>query len=222
MKKYIPTWQALESIGNNKLVKSSYIWIIIIPMVAKLLENIPENLEVPFYKNIIITLTLPFSWQLLYFSALSFAISTAIFYIFCPPLISKFPDIQEYKKRGLEKEQLITFFSTWLRKNDSTYDAKGKNISKESFINLFYKKYCDELEENALKEFKDNNEPAEKRIQKLNIKDTEFNNAFWFLRNVMVNDSKKLRIIITILYFMGFSMLLKLLIDNICAVININ
>ena len=55
VKKYIPTWQALESIGNNKLVKSSYIWIIIIPIVAKLLENIPENLEVPFYKNIIIT-----------------------------------------------------------------------------------------------------------------------------------------------------------------------
>lgn len=216
--KFIPTWQTLESIGNNKLIKSTYIWIVIIPILAKLLEKIPMNSEIIF-GNIHISLTLPFSWQLLYFSALIFAIATALFSLFCPPLISKFSDIQEYKKKGLDKEQLITYFSAWLRKNHSTHDSNGKEMKKESFYNLFCKKYTVNLDTDKIAILKKNKTPIHKKIKHYEIKDDEFLNAFWFLRNAMVNDSLSLRVTISIFYFIGFLILFKLLTDNILAVI---
>lgn len=217
--KVIPSWQHLSSIGNNKVIKSTYIWIIVIPIIAKFLEKIPDNLIIPFYENIEIQLKLPFSWQLLYFSALIFAISTVMFTLFSPPLLSKFSDIPSYIEKGLGKEQLITFLSSWLRKNKTIYDSNGENINTNSYLYLFYEKYCVTLSPTDLENFKNNKISLSKRVRKLAIKDSEFHNSFWFLRSSMAYDGLILRILITILYLVGSSMLFKLLIDNIIAVI---
>lgn len=218
--KFIPNWQSLVNIGNNKIVKSSYIWIFIIPIIAKTLEKVPEKVFIPFTNaEIEIILTLPFSWNLLYFSALIFALATVLFAYKSPELVNKFSDVNEYKEKGLGKEQLITFFSSWLRKETKVYQASGENIEIEKLILDFYKKYANELSNDKLNTLNNTEIDINKRIRMITIKDDEFSNAFWFLRSLMANDNLIFRTIITILYIFGFLMLFKILIDNISVVI---
>ena len=211
IKKYTPSWKGLESIGNNNIVKSSYMWIIVIPIIAKFFEKFPTDFSIPFYKNLTIILVLPFSWQLLYLSALIFAVSTLLFVFFCPEIINKFSNVKEYIEKGLGKEQLIIVFSTWLRKDTSINDANGNKIEKDELLSLFYKKYCKELKDTELEQFNDKSKSLDKRIRKLSIKKSEFYNAFWFVRSYMANDRIFYRFIITLLYSIGGLILFKLL-----------
>ena len=52
-------WKTLSILGENRLVKSSYIWFIAVPVLAKLLSEMPK--EVVLNNGLIIKMSLPFS-----------------------------------------------------------------------------------------------------------------------------------------------------------------
>ena len=214
-----PSWQILVNLGGSNIVRSSYLWIVIIPIIAKPLNSVEEITIEVFNENL--PLSLPFSWQLFYYSALSFAIATFLYSFFCPLLIKKFSDIKEYKDKGLSKEQLINFFSSWLRKGTTFYDVSGKKIPKEIYINLFYSRYCIELTNDELVKFKDKEKSIDRRVRTLELKEDQETNAFWFLRSSMSNDRAIWRFIISFFYFIGFLLLVPIVIDNIAAVIEL-
>ncbi|SFV89966.1 hypothetical protein MNB_SV-4-812 [hydrothermal vent metagenome] len=210
--KKIPSWPTLSNIGNNKIVISSYIWIVIIPILAKFIEQV--TLE---YKDFVFALELPFSWKLLYLSALFFALATSLYLYFCPNLIKKFSDIEHFKEKGLTKEQLIVFFSTWLREKTTAYDAEGKKINKINIVSQISSDYCTKpIEKDELKK-----DSLHKDVKNLTIKNEEEVNAYWHIRSVMSNDRLFVRSLITILYSAGFLILLYLLAENINAVFHI-
>ena len=213
----IPSWPILANIGNNKLVVSSYIWIIIIPIAAKFLEHFPSVLLIKINDNdLSLGLILPFQWKILYFSALSFALATFIYHISCPNLIKNFSDMNHFKEKGLTKVQLINFLSTWLRTESTPYDASGTKMEKTKLIQKIHDEYCENTITEALI-----NSNLDKSVKTFKIKEEEEINAYWFIRTVMSNDRLWIRIIITILYCVGFSLLLYLLIENIYSVIKI-
>ena len=67
----VPTWSSLNSLGKSKTLKSSYIWIVVVPLVAKLFSKIESTIDFTLFgAKISVNLSLPFSWQMFYFSAL--------------------------------------------------------------------------------------------------------------------------------------------------------
>lgn len=96
-------WYTLKEIGNNKYVGSMYIWIFVVPVIAKTFEFVNKqvlNFEI-FGEVIAFNTGLPFSWKVFYFSALSFALANLIINLKCPSIIkdhSSFRDFSDAKK----------------------------------------------------------------------------------------------------------------------------
>ena len=58
-------WENLFKLGSLPVIRSMYIWIVLVPLVAKLLENIRgEATLVIFQHSFVVNFDLPFSWQL--------------------------------------------------------------------------------------------------------------------------------------------------------------
>lgn len=72
-------WQELRQIQRSKFISSMYIWIFVVPVVAKLLFKIEEHLAFDFFgQKIELVLSLPFSWKIFFYCALSFSIANSI------------------------------------------------------------------------------------------------------------------------------------------------
>jgi len=101
-------WVVLRQIGNSKFINSMYIWIFIVPVVAKLFEHLGEDILnfVVFQQQISFSPNLPFSWKVFYFSAMAFAISNLIVKIRCPKIIKDHLSFQSYKDEGKTLKQL--------------------------------------------------------------------------------------------------------------------
>lgn len=65
-----------------------YIWIFIVPVLAKVLYKINDNLHFNIFgQHIELVFSLPFSWQVFFFCALCFGIANTIVAVFCPKII---------------------------------------------------------------------------------------------------------------------------------------
>lgn len=84
-------WSNQRAFATSKIVKTSFVWLIIAPITAKLFSSINEILEVNFLDETIrVSTTLPFSWQILFFSASAFTIAGIIYSIFCPDIVKNY------------------------------------------------------------------------------------------------------------------------------------
>lgn len=99
-------WPIISILGNNPIVTRSYIYLIIVPILAKLLSA----LESPFLYNFTsgytlkIPLGLPFNWVLFYFAAFFFTIGTIIYVFFAPQIIKEdktFGDFEVKRKTSI-------------------------------------------------------------------------------------------------------------------------
>jgi hypothetical protein len=94
-------WSKLRALGHNSIIKSSYIWLIIVPLAAKIFSALPETHTFRIFEaNIIIHFRLPFSWVVFYFMALFFAIGQLIYSLKCPEILKNYANFSDYKKSG--------------------------------------------------------------------------------------------------------------------------
>lgn len=95
-------WQNLRKFGSSKIVKSSYYLIFIIPLIAKVANYFHFIIVgIPGFENFS-DFSLPFSWYLLYFGALSFALASLLYDIFCPRIISMFRNFRDFLDSGYQ------------------------------------------------------------------------------------------------------------------------
>lgn len=106
-------WSHLRYFGNSKFVKGNYIWIILVPVVAKFLISANNNITI---FDTEFELKLPFNWIILYFSSLFFSIAHSIYLLRCPTIIKDNGDYGDYIKSGFgitKLNQYIDFFSKY-------------------------------------------------------------------------------------------------------------
>lgn len=95
------TWLQLKGIANSKFVSSMYFWMAFVPIAAHALKSVPRTIWIPIFNQPVnITLVLPFSWQVFYFSSISFALGHFIFRWRCPLPIRDYQDCKEYVTSG--------------------------------------------------------------------------------------------------------------------------
>ncbi len=84
------SWVELSVLGESKLVKSLMIWLIIVPILAKIFDQLPDKIIINIFNNNIgLFLLLPFNILCFYISALLFTLGGIIYKLKCPSIIQK-------------------------------------------------------------------------------------------------------------------------------------
>jgi len=100
-------WSSQNGLAKSKLVRSSGIWFIIVPIAAKILEGfdgkIPITLNGKVYE---LLLGLPFSWQTLFFAALFFMIAKIIYQVRCKEIVKNYNSYSQFELEGNSRLQI--------------------------------------------------------------------------------------------------------------------
>lgn len=199
-------WGHLPKLGNNRVIRSSYFWIVFVPVVAKVLEKFPGIVQVG---DMIFTAALPFSWLLFYFAAWAFGLATLMFSLNCPPLIRDFKDWTALKDTGRTTQQMLVDFSNWLRNGGDIYTAEGDKVEHDEAVDTMEQKFCV-----SGKSGSSSTQSAHVRAKNLSIRPANEADAFWHIRGLMQADKPKVRLAISTLYIIGFILITIVLIQN--------
>lgn len=95
-------WSDLRGWGNSRLIRTSFAWLVIVPVAARLLRHVAgtHTFEVGG-ASLTFDIHLPFSWALFFFMALAFSIAQACYALACPPLVKRFASFREYRQQHL-------------------------------------------------------------------------------------------------------------------------
>ncbi len=218
----IPKWTQLSAIGRSKIFRSSYFWIVFVPLVAKLTSTIPERIEIPWVETPIeLNVSLPFSWTVFYFSAVFFALGSALYSIACPHIIKSYRNFAEFLEHGEGGKYLYNQSKQHL----NARDPSGANLAMiiDSYLTSTYKeedliKFLDlndidyTQSDRSTSPFRLDYHPDDKLL--MSIPQDRLGSVFSFFRGL--NDDSKLphRAACCILYIVGFALLAFVLLQN--------
>lgn len=100
-------WSRIRGFGKNRLVRSSYLWMVGVPVAARIVHALKDRVREPEWAyNIVQSLHLPFMWQLLFWASLFWAAATLLFDLCCPAIIRDHADWGEFVNAGKDDEHL--------------------------------------------------------------------------------------------------------------------
>lgn len=109
-------WENLKKLQNIKVINSMYIWILIVPVLAKAMRLIEGIVDVTIFDyTFSIDLGLPFSWYLFYFSAIFFVLGNLMVIIFCPSIIKDQLTMRVMEEKG-KSEKILEDYALELNK----------------------------------------------------------------------------------------------------------
>jgi hypothetical protein len=111
VKTRMPTWCGLRKTGNSKFITSMSIWIFIVPMVVKVFEHFSEDtIQLVIFQQVInLSVGLPFSWVVFYFSAIFLTLGNVLYQFRAPKIIKDHPSYQSYIEEGKKLKQLAEY-----------------------------------------------------------------------------------------------------------------
>lgn len=127
-------WTCLKPLQENKIVKSTYIWLFIVPFVAKLLSKIEQDiLSIKINGHVYeIDLSLYFNWKILFFSALFFVIGNIVYFFSAPIIIKKYNNYGDFLSKGGSMNELAYYIE-----NNISYEntEKLKHVKSKEIDN---------------------------------------------------------------------------------------
>lgn len=150
--KIIPDWQNILGLSKNRLFKLSYLWIIIVPILAKVLfsaNEISNNALKVFYNGWTFDIGVPFSWNIFYFAALLFVMGNVIFYLRCPTIIKKYNDFSDFVK---QENTNFTIYNSVLKNCD--LEKEKKEYLNRIYYYLKFEPNIEEPDDEELRKFK--------------------------------------------------------------------
>ena len=214
-----PTWSNLWSISNSKIVRSSYVWFVFVPLIARILNNIERILTFQILnEQITFTMELPFSWKLFFFGATFFSMAILVYIIRCPDIIKKYRGFSDFQKERQTSFQLIEIYMILLV--DRMKSEGGKYQAVRS-LQEFYRSYCTEDQSISDELIKDDCNIL-KTISKMNIIEGKLSGAFMHVRNFGEKLRKKSIWLCFALHGMGIAMILLVFIQNIWTVLKMS
>lgn len=118
----IPYWHSIKKTESNKIVQSVHVWLILVPIIAKLMSLIEGPFVIVISENTYaFDLSLPFAWVLFFGAALFFTLANITFIYFAPAIIKENDDLSDFERAGKDEGHLEKYFSRSLKLNWSTY-----------------------------------------------------------------------------------------------------
>lgn len=208
MKEYfLNTWGGISIISRNKLIRSSYIWLLIVPLVYKVFEKIEFPFAIVFQgTGFELNLDIPFNWKIFFISSVIISVANVIYYISCPKMIKDFKHYGEFKEKG---HSMSYFINEGLDYNSKELTGHFTGIS-----HAFVGKIGTLLERKQmfLPDFYDEKDGS--------AKERAIEIVFWYNYTLQENKQKKLRVVLNILYLSGIILFGLVAIQNIWFALN--
>ncbi len=122
IRRVVPTWSKLSLLYRLKIVKSTYIWLLIVPLAAHVFNGVEGLNQLTIFGNRFdLHLSLPFSWKAFYFCALSLTLGNLLMFLRCFKVVSENASFQDF---------------TLARKNETHLYDYASEISESLFHGL--------------------------------------------------------------------------------------
>ena len=207
---WIPSWKRLNDLGKSRTLRSSLIWIFIVPIVAKFLQRFPQEITIRLNEtDLVFSLQLPFSWTLLFYSSVFFAAASLVYGFNVPELIREYDDYESFTKSGMIPFSISgPFISAWHQSRQPAKDHFLLDVGIRSFNEM------DHLKEVS---------PYILMSELSRLSDIEVDkHLFWFTYDYWQSSRPIARISCTVLYTLGFSYLGIVILRNFQAVISVS
>lgn len=90
-------WDTIRKIGETRILKTAAPIAIVIPFLAKLLNEVPEFIKIPWLEEIIVLkMRLPFTWYFLFF-AVVLATLGGLLLLLCPRIVKEYDNFADYE-----------------------------------------------------------------------------------------------------------------------------
>jgi hypothetical protein len=133
MKDRVLNWQWFRDFFNITIFKYFVTWFALVPIFAKLSEYLPKEIKIQLSQNdsYIINLELPFKWEILWVSSLSFVIAYLLYLIFAPTFVKRYFSLKDYKEYEHSPRWIV-----W----ESQKLIKSKYVDIDKFVGRMAKK----------------------------------------------------------------------------------
>jgi hypothetical protein len=139
-------WQFLNAHFKPSLTRFFLSWFALAPVFVKTVEGLPDSFVFSALdNNFSLSLTLPFSWKMLWWASFFYAVAFVLYALWCPGFIKRYPSYSAYTDRGHSPRWLVwEVFRAW-----SSLSCEGR---KKIFERLVAKDYA-KVEETLLLPF---------------------------------------------------------------------
>ena len=108
----VPLWSQIGALGESRAVRSSYIWLFVVPVLANLLQAAGPTISLPLpSRPFVLTLALPFNLTLFYGAALAFAGGSMLYSLGCPSFVRVYDSYSAFDESGKSDDMLLNAFA---------------------------------------------------------------------------------------------------------------
>lgn len=212
----IPNWSSLNRMGRSRLLKTSYVWLFAVPVLAQLLIKVGPDVAISAWgSQITLTLQLPFSWKMFFYSSVAFAIASLIYSVRCPAFVRDCDTFSDFTNQGKGSRQVLDAFAslTWERM------GKRETIHHILELNEFINDFLTDGEESHTR---DRKFPAcMTRLRTERIDAVRLPDAFWYVWNQLDESRPTYRATCAIFFALGFVLITAVAIQNLIFVIRL-
>jgi len=190
------TWDTIKGFGQAKALRASYLFLFLVPILAKLLGNIPPTVLIPIFQiELEIPLALPFSWYVFFMSACFASIGNMVYSIFCPDLIKNYEDYIVFDEHARDG----TYLRAYVKRLSFLHSDDELHMHVEATRKLYN---SIPIDIQKIVEFLDGNIPKSSQ-------------GFYFVRDAVNLSQPLIRLFASIFYFAAFACLGYIVVENI-------
>jgi hypothetical protein len=207
-------WSSQRAIANSKVVRSSAVWLVVVPLSAKLLSSLDEVIDLTIFSGrVSIETILPFSWQLLFFAAVFFTIAGLVYSIFCPDLVKKYETHTEFNNDGKSRLQINYSLKSF------TFDNSKGTLKSEYFESVrkyfsTYSKLSRSIDQKSL------NKQIISYVEAIDLNQGKNSDAFYFVHELADKHNQYFIMLSFFLYIAGFISIAIIGLQNVFYVIH--
>ena len=197
----IPTWRTLNYLSTSRAIHSANIWALVVPVAAKLMEHVQDVVTIELFGHpFLVSLSLPFSWKVLFVAALAFLLANLIFALFCPPLIKETESYRDFLEQKRSGNELYVQLEHLKKKGNLTEEVFGR------WFNWFSAREVIHMQPNSMDIFSRENE------------ERAMTEAYANVVEALATTNSLVRLLIGVFYLIGFLAFAALLYQNIAFV----
>jgi hypothetical protein len=238
---FVPKWSSLRGLGNNRLLRTSYFWLVFVPITVKVFENAESIVNISLFGDVYtLHIELPFSWAILFYSAVLTSGANLIYSVSCPSIIKDFQTYDEFGKQGRGQGQLMKEFTKAISREGYSppgiedYNDGGDSQHPAIIVVRNFALHSDSRLEDALSLERQASEARTDSKHWFRASDWDrfisfldatpldpqkLGDAFWFVRNAAERNAAFFRGACTILYYMGLGLIGYLVLQNVLVVV---
>lgn len=216
----VPKWSTLAAFGDNRLLRSSYVWLIVVPVIARLFDGIGSPIILTgISQELKINLELPFSWKIFFFAAVAISFANSVFAIYRPNIV-KLRDFGKFQQKGYTITYLVWEFMMATLQRDLTRmlgeflfrqdDPEPKGEKPD-----FDKKYVRKLDIIPTEII---SHPTYALDGKAIVDDGKVGELFWAMYDEANHSGLAARIVCFVMFAIGFLSILYVMAENILYV----